>query len=135
MRSKEVPRKVSCVTSDLQLECSIVQRRIQDVTLQACGFTQATPTAKELNLQVALTLIRHTSQSLMTSSDLQKCLFDIAAGAPQRHCRRDGGRHRLLGHRWYSHRSPSCGTSQAWKTPRSLQCDHNSQSCISARQL
>ena len=68
MRSKEVPRKVSCVTSDLKLECSIVHSRIQDVTLQACGFTQATPTAKELNLQVELTVIRHTSQSLTTSS-------------------------------------------------------------------
>jgi hypothetical protein len=64
-----MPRKVSCVTSDLKLECSIVHSRIQDVTLQACGFTQATPTAKELNLQVALTIIRHTSELLITSSD------------------------------------------------------------------
>lgn len=67
MKSKEVPCKVSCVTSDLKLECSIVHSRIQDVTLQACGFTQATPTTKELNLQVALTVIQHTSQSLTTS--------------------------------------------------------------------
>lgn len=62
-------RKVSCVTSDLKLECSIVHSRIQDITLQACGFTQATSTAKELNLQVALTVMRHTCQSLIASSD------------------------------------------------------------------
>lgn len=52
MRSKDAPRKVSCAISDVTLDCVIAHNCIQDVTLQACGFTQATPQAKELNIQV-----------------------------------------------------------------------------------
>ena len=45
------PSKVCCVTSDLTLNCSIAHHHIHDVLLQACGFTQATPHSKELNVQ------------------------------------------------------------------------------------
>lgn len=52
MKSKDVSRKVSCVTSDLELHCTVVHNRIQELVLQACGFTQACPNSKELNVQV-----------------------------------------------------------------------------------
>lgn len=50
--AKEAPRKVSCVTSELQLDCSIASRCIQEVVLQACGFTQGKP---QLNVQASIT--------------------------------------------------------------------------------
>ena len=58
MQLKELPRKVSCVTSDLKLDCSIVQNRIHDIVLEACGFTDATPQRQELNVQVVLAMTR-----------------------------------------------------------------------------
>lgn len=50
--AKEAPRKVACITSELQLDCSIARRCIQEVVLQACGFTQGEP---QLNVQANIT--------------------------------------------------------------------------------
>ena len=50
MEPKEAPRKVSCVTSEMQLDCSIARRCIQEVVLQACGFTQG---KSQLNVQAS----------------------------------------------------------------------------------
>ena len=52
MKSKDVPRNITCVTCDVELHCTVAHNRIQELVLQACGFTQAAPNSKELNIQV-----------------------------------------------------------------------------------
>ena len=51
MKLKEAPRKVSCVTSEMKLDCTIARRCIQEVVLQACGFTQG---SSQLNVQASI---------------------------------------------------------------------------------
>ena len=52
MKPKDVPRSITCITSDVELQCTVAHNRIQELVLQACGFTQAAPNSKELNIQV-----------------------------------------------------------------------------------
>lgn len=76
---KEAPRKVSCLTSEVQLDCSIARRCIQEVVLQASGFTQGKP---QLNVQASIT---PSALELAIVCTHANCLAPRFAGVTERH--------------------------------------------------